>query len=243
MIFQYTLSGCGYIKLDGVVYPLPKGSGFLVKVPSFHEYYYSSDSEEPWEFIWLNVKGEDAAVLWDRLIDKVGHIFELPMDSPVIEGFWEVYDHIRCHQSPEQIEISTRMYGWIIRFLQTGMTRYASTQTRSVIGQAKFYMRQNLHQALSLDELTAYVGVSKQYLCRIFDKHGEEPPLEYWRKRRVEAAALLLRTTDVSISNIAVQYGFESLDYFGKTFRRYLGVSPTEYRKQELRFPFDRVFL
>jgi AraC-like DNA-binding protein len=243
VIFQYTLSGSGYIQLDGTTHRIEKGQGFLVKVPSFHEYYYQQDNDEPWDIIWLNLKGDDAGFYWDRLIHRNGSVFDLPNDSPVISCFWRLYEYIREQDDPSQEIITVKIYEWIVKFLQLGTAKGASLEAKSLIDSAKRFMQNHLHVTLSLDEVAYQVGVSKHYLCRVFRKHDEEPPLEYWRKRRMEASALMLRTTEEPITQIAALYGFNNLDYFGKTFRRYFEVSPSEYRKLELHFPHQRIFL
>jgi transcriptional regulator GlxA family with amidase domain len=56
-------------------------------------------------------------------------------------------------------------------------------------------------------------------------------PIHYLRKIRVEEAAGLLRNTGLAVEAISRQTGFDNVSYFGKVFRQYIGVSPTDYRK------------
>ncbi len=53
LLWQYTLSGCGHIEVDGSrPRPVPVGSSFLAQLPSDHNYYFKKESEY-WEFVWV----------------------------------------------------------------------------------------------------------------------------------------------------------------------------------------------
>ncbi|MEX2445619.1 MAG: AraC family transcriptional regulator [Alkalispirochaeta sp.] len=58
------------------------------------------------------------------------------------------------------------------------------------------------------------------------------PPMEYLTRRRVERASNLLRETQLSVTQIALQVGFRSSQYFATVFRKFTGYTPTDYRRQ-----------
>src|SRR5699024_11797941 len=58
IVFQYTLSGEGAIRIGNDIHPLKKGSAFFVKIPSDHSYYLP-DHSEGWEFIYITIYGEE----------------------------------------------------------------------------------------------------------------------------------------------------------------------------------------
>jgi two-component system response regulator YesN len=59
-------------------------------------------------------------------------------------------------------------------------------------------------------------------------------PVEYILSKRVSEAKLLLVSTDMKIGEIALRVGFSEQNYFGIIFRRYTGLTPTDYRRQRL---------
>lgn len=73
-------------------------------------------------------------------------------------------------------------------------------------------------------------GVSEAHFARSFKQAFGVPPHRYLLTRRMERAMALLRETDLSITEIAFQTGWESLGTFGRTFRDVTGVSPGEIR-------------
>jgi len=76
-------------------------------------------------------------------------------------------------------------------------------------------------------------GVSEAHFARSFKQAFGLPPHRYLLTRRIERAKALLRDTDLSITEIAFQTGWESLGTFGRTFRDITGESPSAIRARE----------
>jgi transcriptional regulator GlxA family with amidase domain len=76
-------------------------------------------------------------------------------------------------------------------------------------------------------------GVSEAHFARSFKQAFGVPPHRYLLTRRVERATALLRDTELSITEIAFQTGWNSLGTFGRTFRDITGQSPGAVRAQE----------
>jgi transcriptional regulator GlxA family with amidase domain len=76
-------------------------------------------------------------------------------------------------------------------------------------------------------------GVSEAHFARSFKQAFGVPPHRYLLTRRVERATVLLRDTDLSISEIAFEAGWSSLGTFGRTFRDITGESPGAVRERE----------
>lgn len=81
--------------------------------------------------------------------------------------------------------------------------------------------------------LARQTGYTENYLSKKFKRETSLTPNEYIRRQRLEQAAFLLRTTQDDVQNISERLQFCSQSYFADHFRRYFGVTPTEYRKQE----------
>lgn len=93
------------------------------------------------------------------------------------------------------------------------------------------YLSENCEQNLSLDELASHFYLSKYYLCRIFKEITGYTTSEYTNIHRIRKAKRYLEETDMSISEIAHELGYESLTYFEKLFKSYMTLSPLKYRK------------
>lgn len=89
------------------------------------------------------------------------------------------------------------------------------------------------HEAWPVRRLARVSGVSEAHFARSFKAAFGLPPHRYLLTRRVERAMALLRDTDLSITQIAFDTGWESLGTFGRTFRDITGESPSAIRARE----------
>jgi len=89
------------------------------------------------------------------------------------------------------------------------------------------------HEEWPVRRLARVSGVSEAHFARSFKQAFGVPPHRYLLTRRVERAKALLRDTDLSITEIAFQTGWESLGTFGRTFRDITGESPGAIRARE----------
>jgi len=95
---------------------------------------------------------------------------------------------------------------------------------------AKDRMDSASHEDWPVSRLAEVSGVSATHFARSFKQAFGLPPHRYLLTRRIERAAALLRDTDLYITRIAFQTGWESLGTFGRTFRDVTGESPGEVR-------------
>ena len=86
--------------------------------------------------------------------------------------------------------------------------------------------------ALELDQLAQVAGVSKFHFARSFKATYGETPMRYLTRRRVERAQDLLRTANLTVTEICVLVGFASLGSFSARFTQIVGESPTAYRNR-----------
>jgi signal transduction histidine kinase/DNA-binding LacI/PurR family transcriptional regulator/CheY-like chemotaxis protein len=102
--------------------------------------------------------------------------------------------------------------------------------TSQLVKMALAYIQQHYARTLSRAEIAATVGVSEDYLSRVFNKETGVSPWEYLNRYRVQQARRLLRATKKNVTWIAAQVGFEDPAYFSRVFQRIEGCSPREYR-------------
>lgn len=243
VIFQYTLNGQGILEYEQQRFTLHQGTGFLVKVPSRHRYYYA-DNGTPWEILWLNLRGEEANRIWDLVIGQEGPVIHRDADSPLIIGLWKLLSMIAEENVIDKYQLSSTVYEWMLTLVQTSreINKGINENSISILLKAKRFMKEHYASPITLDMLSEHCGVNKHYLCRLFQKSEQSSPLSYLRDRRVEAAVTLLRTTDLPIQDVGKQCGFESPSYFGKVFREYMSMTPKEYRMKKFEFPYDAIY-
>lgn len=93
------------------------------------------------------------------------------------------------------------------------------------------YITLHPEENLSREQMCAMCDVSESTLRRLFKSYMGKSIYEFTKDTKILYASHLLMTTNVPISQIGYQVGYESPSYFTKTFREVFGISPQEYRK------------
>lgn len=95
----------------------------------------------------------------------------------------------------------------------------------------KKYINDNLTEKIGLDQIADVTGVTNSYMCKQFKKYTGMTIIEYINVNRVELAKRKLNSEDeFKVVDIAYACGFQSLSQFNRSFHKYSGCSPSEYR-------------
>ena len=96
------------------------------------------------------------------------------------------------------------------------------------------YIEENYAGEISQKDLADYTELSPDYMSRRFKAMMNMTPSEYIRKFRVAKSMELLRMTDKSIAEIAVDVGMSDISLYSRVFKQIVGVSPAAFRKNDL---------
>lgn len=158
---------------------------------------------------------------WQReAIDKLQQIY----DSFEEKGYGYEY---KLHNLLCEVWFSMVEHSWSTQIEEVSYK--AIDETR--IYQALEYIQTHYMEAISLEDICDHLNISKSECCRCFKRNIRMTPFEYLMIHRVSTAAKLLEKTNQSITEIAIGTGFNSNSYFCKIFKKYMSVSPAEYRK------------
>jgi AraC-like DNA-binding protein len=98
---------------------------------------------------------------------------------------------------------------------------------------AKDFMDASLNQPLTLTQIAEVAWFSPHHFLRLFKQVFRETPHQYLTRKRIERAKHLLSKTDLSITDVCSEVGFESLGSFSWLFRRRVGISPETFRMRQ----------
>ncbi|HHW49757.1 MAG TPA: AraC family transcriptional regulator [Clostridiaceae bacterium] len=101
-----------------------------------------------------------------------------------------------------------------------------------VLSHALEYIRQNYSNNITVKDVSSFCHCSESYLSHIFKNKMKTSIMKYINKLRIEHAKILLLNSDSSVSEIALKTGFCDPNYFSVVFKRFTGLSPSEYRKK-----------
>ena len=101
------------------------------------------------------------------------------------------------------------------------------------IGMIKEYVRKHYdHYSLSVKEIADFVGLTTTYVCTLFKNETQITINQYISDYRIERAKRLLEDPRNKISDIAEKIGYADSNYFGKSFKKLVGLTPSEYREK-----------
>ena len=109
------------------------------------------------------------------------------------------------------------------------LSDHTAGQDRAVMA-VKKHIRTHLNQELTRESLAAMVYLTPDYLSHLFKWETGFSLTNYIIYERIEEAKRLLAGSDMSISDIAIRCGFQSISYFSKQFKRFTGMTPREFR-------------
>ena len=96
------------------------------------------------------------------------------------------------------------------------------------------YLENNYSEKITLEMIADHVHLHPNYLCALFKNYTGQSIFQHLIQLRIENAARLLRKEHVSISEAALRCGFESIGFFTRKFKSYMGVTPKAYAKHYL---------
>ena len=138
--------------------------------------------------------------------------------------------------SRKQFQASVQMLALFAKLVAEDVNRNVLTthaHEGSLITTAKNFILAHANESLQLRDVAEHVHVSSHYFCKLFKKSTGMGFSEYLGRVRVENAKHTLANSVLPITEVAGQAGFGSLSQFNRTFQRYVGCSPKEYRASQ----------
>lgn len=136
----------------------------------------------------------------------------------------------QIHESAEysainMMKYASYMYDYVIEQIET------VRESDSVIERAKKYIASHCTENIGRTEIAEEVMLAPNYLSMLFHKETGQTIREYINLCRIEEAKKIMESTNNSITEIALQIGFDNITYFSTIFKKYTGTSPAEYRR------------
>lgn len=97
------------------------------------------------------------------------------------------------------------------------------------------YMNINYNKQITVDELAKLSGYSKSRFSHRFSELVGTTPIKYLNDIRLKISCQMLISTDMSVTDISISCGFYDSLYFSRVFRKKYGISPSEYRKTNMK--------
>lgn len=118
-----------------------------------------------------------------------------------------------------------------IVFSSNAISNKRTESSNDIIANAKKFIEENYTKNITLEDVSQQVNISAYYFSRIFKEETNENFIDYLTGLRIERAKDLLSSTQYSMKEICNMSGYSDPNYFSKSFKKKVGVTPTEYRE------------
>ncbi len=99
-----------------------------------------------------------------------------------------------------------------------------------ILENALRYIDMHYAENIRLDEVARHIGLNPSYFSTIFKREMHIGFSQYIMKKKIEEACRLLKTTNYPLVDISNELGFDNQSYFSRSFKKFMGVSPNQYR-------------
>lgn len=168
--------------------------------------------------------------------NKIIELLILACHSARIEGPNEgtFLDYLSYIEELRDIQ-ETNLDGWAYRKLQYLIKTIRLRKTAKVpyvIHSAIAFIEKHYTESISLEEVANHVGLTPQYFSTYFKEEMDCNLIDYITKLRIEKAKEIIRNSQMSVQEICFIVGYHDPNYFSRIFKKYVGVTPTKYKKE-----------
>lgn len=238
----YIISGKGYVTTDSKTLNAAAGDVFLTRKGQMHSIKADKQSEMSYYYLAFdfNVDSEEKpySLIKDLFLsnDAIRERDCLEINIPFSKLISEMY-----YLSDFSVEMANSYIEQILMlvyrlFSHKISSKYVSAKVNKPVGFAVYsvirYISENIYTLDSIAQMAKDLGYCDSYISRIFKEKMGTTLQAYITLKKMEKAKEMIKRGDITITEIALKLHFESLQSFSKSFRRTVGMSPMEYRKQ-----------
>lgn len=226
----YIASGCAHFYFDGVKKIIPKGNVVLYRPGETQMYYLFAEDKA--ETCWVHFTGYD--------VDNMLNLYQIPKNENVFFiGTSPDYQRL-FHQMIQELRLKRINYDKILNINLTHLfliiNRYLHKDNTIIpdmldeIEIASNYFNEHYNEKIVIEEYAQCHGMTANWFIQSFRKVMKYTPLQYIVHLRMTNAIFLMENTDYNMTEIASEVGYENSMYFSRIFKKYIGMTPTEYK-------------
>ncbi len=232
-IFHYTLRGRGECYDARGTHTVEAGEGFLSVIHDpLSGYGYPRGGTEEWEFVCFCFDGGNAVELVEDLIRSLGTVYRLHRDSPLLSSLTEAA--LRGGTVPYSPFESSRYFYELYTALVESASASADSGAEAFhpnVQAVRRIIREEVDENLSIEQISFRLGLSREYLSRLYRSETGRLLKDHIREERILRACRLLKGTELSIAEIARRMNFSSDANFARYFHHTMHITPSVFRK------------
>ena len=240
----YVKSGFLTVSISGENYIGKPGDAFVVSPGNLHFMGSQTGNVDYFTFLfplkYISFRSND--ILDDKLLEPLnsGHLIISPEIEDTVkeqcEQLVEIYGAKKEEsQSKITAQIKTKiiLLQFILELWKKGFIVENDTSGKNTVEKEMVsYIQQNFTGKILLKEFGEQFHLSEKYISRYFKEHFHITISQYVTYLRLEHAKQLLQDTDIPVTEVAMQSGYQNVSYFIRSFKKTYGMSPLKYRNK-----------
>ena len=231
-ILECPLKGHCSLTVKSQTYSLENGR--LAGIAPGDSHHYKCDFQNPMEHVFVAFTGKDAAELFkqsgigESISSKAyNHERTLSLINTLLSAGFEKSHYSQqlcaCYLKTLLLELAN----------ESDRTGRHHSQSEKCYRRCRSYIDEHFSQVILPCEVADACGINVRYMSRLFKRFDDRTPQEYIIQLKLNKAATLLLTLDLSVKDVSLYVGFEDQYHFSRSFKKLYGLSPQNYRKAD----------
>lgn len=225
-LMMYILKGTCFVTIGS--HTMQAMAGQLIFLDYYAPHAYGTDSG--FEALWIHFDGPMARIFYETIVSEKGSLLYPAHPDAIHRSLYHIYDTFRSHAPIAEDQISGTITNILSDLLSSEKAQQVSGKTQIGISEAISHINKYFYKSITLQELADIAALSPYYFSRVFARETGMTPHKYLISTRMANAKFLLKTSLMSVKEIAIRSGFSDESGFCTAFKKQEGMTPKEYR-------------
>jgi AraC-like DNA-binding protein len=201
-----------------------EGTVIVLKPGEWHT--YRPDEATGWDSYWVGFSG-----LVTENLGSVNPLIKVGYDEEMVGLYRKILD-VSNDERPGYQQLLSGILIHLVAYLlfREKDKNWRDKEVLDKIDKARLIIREKINTPLSPEEIAASLNMSYTWFRRMFRQYTGLAPAQYIVRLKIQKAKEMLSVSNKTIKEIAIELGFESIDYFSTQFRKQTGQTPTQFR-------------
>ena len=228
ILITHIINGSLTFVQNGKTFTAKKGETVILDCFHPHEYYTNDCVEQ----VWVHINGQNSVAFYNEIIKDEGNLIKASDSEHIEKLLFKIYNSLSSDIKPSEINLSLDIYKILAELLNPlHVSKKNNASYEESIQDAKKHILEHLNEKLTVQNIADVIHMSPSHFSRVFKQQTGFSPYDFVLISRLNRAKDYLQKTDLSISQIAYEIGFNSESNFIYFFTKNTGQSPNKFRK------------
>lgn len=241
--FISVLEGEMQYNVNGEIITIRKNEGIIINARQMH-FGYSDDKQEckfycillhPLLLCTNSAYEKDFVIpiIKNRNADYILLSQDKIWNKKILNLIEEIYSVKDKRTAPLLVQgIFSHLWSLLYENIQLNQEKKTKSSDLTIIKNMVGFIQKNYTDRISLKDIASSGSIGESKCCKLFKKYINETPNTYLNQYRLNKSTELLKNTDMSITEIALSVGYTGSSYYTETFRKWFGITPTEFKNK-----------